>query len=614
MLPPEFVFEDPDAAPEAEVEPVAVADAADAAAEPDAERDADVAAEPERPTHVPHPDATEIPPVPRTAGRFIADALHAAGVRIAFTVPGESFLGLLDALGDAGIRVVATRHEGGAAFMAEAYGQLTGRPAAALATRAVGAANLAIGIHAARADSTPMFVMVGQVTRAHRGREAFQEIDLAGSIGRLGIHAVELDSPDRVASAMAEATRHALGGRPGPVLVSMPEDLLDETMPSTSEVSRVARVRLTDPEPDVVRLSLRRLAAAERPLILAGAGVLRSRSTADLVRLAEILEVPVVASWRRPDVFPNDHPLYLGMTGYGAPRVVRERVAQADELLVIGSRLNEPTSDSYAVPGPDQRWTQVDLEPRSARAGLRPPDLAIAADARTYLRVAARLLAGAVHDKDQLDRRRIATAAARASWEAATVVDAGSWDGPGVHPGRIVATLARVLPAEGIVTTDAGNFGGWLARGYRWRRPGTFLGSTSGAMGYALPAAIAAAIVHRERPVVGLAGDGGFAMTVAELETAVRERCRFVLLVFDNRRYGTIRMHQDARGSGVGVGTELGALDIAAVAEGFGARGVRIDDEAEFESLLREALAADRPTVMHLPLDRSWVSVDQPAV
>lgn len=563
----------------------------------------------------PAPAAPTTAAPPRTAGRFLADALHSAGVRIAFTVPGESFLGLLDALGPAGIRVVATRHEGGAAFMADAYGQLTGRPAAALATRAVGAANLAIGIHTARADSTPMFAILGQVPRSVRGREGFQEADLAGSVGRLASYAIEVDDPARLPGAMAEATRHALGGRPGPSLIAVPEDVLDEPMPAGAEVAHVVRSRPADPDPDVVRAAIRRLTGGRRPLILAGAGVLRARSTADLVRLAEIIEVPVVASWRRGDLFPNDHPLYLGMTGYGAPRVLRERLAAADELLVVGCRLNEPTSMDYRVPGEGQRWTHVDVEPRVARAGLRAPDLAIPADARTFLRVAARLLAGTVHDKDRLDARRIENAGDRALWEQATVVDAGSWDGPGVHPGRIVATLDRVLPPEAVVTTDAGNFASWLARGYRFRRPGTFLGPTSGAMGYALPAAIAASLVHHERPVVGLTGDGGFAMTVAELETAVREGCRIVLIVFDNRRYGTIRMHQAMRGTGVGVATELGPLDVARIAEGFGARGVRLEGDDGFEDALRTALAADGPTVIHLPLDRRWVSIDDhPAI
>jgi acetolactate synthase-1/2/3 large subunit len=592
--------------PEAEPEPVP-AEPEPVPAEPEP-----VPAEPEPVPAEPEPVPAELV-APRTAGRFLADALHAAGVRVAFTVPGESFLGLLDALGEAGIRVVATRHEGGAAFMAEAYGQLTGRPAACLATRAVGASNLAIGIHTARADSTPMFAIVGQVERRLRGREAFQEVDLVASIGRLAAHGVEIDDPARLPSALAEATRHALGGRPGPVLIAVPEDVLDAPMPIGAAVSHVVRSRPSDPDPDVVRHALRRLMAARRPVILAGSGVLRSRSTSDLIHLAEILEVPVIAGWRRGDVFPNDHPLYLGMAGYGAPAATTGRLAEADEILVVGSRLNEITTNAYRVPGDGQRWTHVDLEPRQARAGLAAPDLAIASDARTFLRMAARLLAGAVHDKACLDARRSANAADRAAWETGAAVDLGDWTGPGVHPGRIVATLAAVLPPEAILTTDAGNIAGWLARGYRWRRPGTFLGPTSGAMGYALPAAIAASLVHRERPVVAVAGDGGFTMTMAELETAVRERCRLILLVFDNRRYGTIWMHQDARGTGVGVGTELGHLDVAAIAEGFGARGVRVDETDGFEGALRAAIAADRPTVIHLPLDRAWVSVDHPA-
>ena len=531
---------------------------------------------------------------------------------MAFTVPGESFLGLLETLGDAGIRVVGTRHEGGAAFMAEAYGQLTGRPAACLATRAVGASNLAIGIHTARADSTPLFAIVGQVPRAVRGREAFQEADLAGSIGRLAAHAVEVDDVARLPAAMAEASRIALGGRPGPVVIALPEDILDEMMPEGASVARAGRSRPPEPDPDVVRSALRRLAAAERPLILAGAGVLRSRSSSDLVRLAEILEIPVVASWRRADVFPNDHPLYLGMAGLGAPATVRDRLSRADVLLVVGSRLNEITTYGYEVPAEGQSWIHVDLEPRSSTGSPPTPDQSVPSDARTFLRMAARLLAGAVHDRARLDDRRVANAADHAAWEAAAVVDQGEWDGPGVHPGRIVATLGRMLPPEAILTTDAGNFAGWLARGYRWHRPGTFLGPTSGAMGYGLPAGIAAALVHRDRPVVALAGDGGAAMTLSELETAVRERLRVVLLVFDNRRFGTIWMHQDQRATGRGVATDLGPIDFVAVAEAFGARGQRVDDDATFEEALRNALAADGPTVIHLTLDRRWVSVDRP--
>jgi acetolactate synthase-1/2/3 large subunit len=540
----------------------------------------------------------------------VADALRAAGVRYAFTVPGESFLGILDALGDAGIRVVAARHEGAAAFMAEAYGQLTGRPAACLVTRAVGAGNMAIGLHTARQDSTPMFAIVGQVERAVRGREAFQEVDQVDSFGRLAKWAAEPVSPAELEPAVHEAVRQALTGRPGPVLLSLAEDLLDEPMAPEARIE-TGRPPVGRPADDEVHAVLRLLTGAERPLILAGAGVLRARSSTDLTRLATLLEVPVVASWRRGDVISNDHPLYLGMTGLGAPDAVRERIESSDALLVLGSRLSEPTTFGYRIPAPGTRWAHVDVEPVRP-PGLPAADLTVTADARSFVRAAIdRLLNRAVLDASWVDRRRAANAADRAAWEAAASVDTGDWDGPGVHPGRTIAALRRILPDEAIVTSDAGNFAGWLNRGFRFRRPGTFLGPTSGAMGYGLPAAIAAALVHRDRPVVALVGDGGLAMTLGELETAVRERVRIIVLVFDNERFGTIRMWQDRRGTGQGVATDLGPIDFAAVARAFGARGVRVESDAEFEPALRQALVADRLTVIQLSLDRAWLSVDE---
>jgi acetolactate synthase-1/2/3 large subunit len=551
---------------------------------------------------------------PRTVGRLIADALRSAGVRYAFTVPGESFLGLLDALGDAGIRVVATRHEGAAAFMAEAHGQLTGRPAACLGTRAVGAANLAIGIHTARQDSTPMFALVGQVETAHRGHEAFQEIDQVATIGGLAKWAAEPRTVDDVAPAMAEAVRQALGGRPGPVLMSFPEDLLDQTVPAETRVdaSRAGPARPDDAE---IRAVIELLASADRPVILAGGGVLRARTSTELLRFAELLQVPVVAAWRRADVISNDHPLYLGMAGYGAPASVRERLVAADAMLVIGCRLNEPTSSEDAIPGEATRWAHVDLDPARAD-GLRLADLVVTADARSFLRAANdRLVGKAVLDAEHVRRRQAHNTADRADWEAASVVDsdAADWSGPGVHPGSVITTLRRVLPDDAIVTTDAGNFAGWAGRGFRFRKPGTFLGPTSGAMGYGVPAAIAASLVHRDRPVVALVGDGGMAMTMAELETATREHARIIVLVFDNERYGTIRMWQETRGTGEGVATELGSVDFAAIGRAMGARGVHVERDADVEPAIRQALVEERSTVIHLALDRAWVSVDRPA-
>jgi acetolactate synthase-1/2/3 large subunit len=286
----------------------------------------------------------------------------------------------------------------------------------------------------------------------------------------------------------------------------------------------------------------------------------------------------------------------------------------ADAILVLGSRLSEPTTFEYAVPAPGQPWMHVDLEPRVAAVGETPaPVRSIRADARAFLRGAVARLKDGVLAAEPLLARDRHNADDRAAWEAATIPAAGAWSGPGIDPGRIVADLRRLLPEDAIITTDAGAFAGWAARGFRFRRPGTFLGPTSGAMGYAYPAAIAASLVHRERRVVALVGDGGMGMTLAEVETAVREGAHVVALVFDNERYGMIRSHQERQGSRTTPGTDLGPLDFAAAARACGARGVRVESESAFEPALRTALAAAGPTVIQLVMDRRWASVDRPA-
>jgi acetolactate synthase-1/2/3 large subunit len=406
--------------------------------------------------------------------------------------------------------------------------------------------------------------------------------------------------------------RATVEGRPGPALLSLPEDVLELPLPDDT---RVPVVRSHPEVPDVadLRAVLHFLAAAERPVIVAGAGVLRARCSNDLVRFAELLHVPVIASWRRGDVIPNEHPLYLGMAGYGAPATVGDRLAGADAVLVIGSRLNQATTGEYRFPGLGQRWMHVDVEPRTGAVGFaEPPERAVRADARAFLRAANARLKEAVLTAEPVAARDRHNAEDRAAWEAAATVDEDPWDGPGVNPGRIIGDLRRLLPDDAIVTTDAGAFGGWAARGFRFRRPGTFLGPTSGAMGYGFPAALAAALVHRERRVVALVGDGGMGMTLAEVETAVRENAHVVALVFDNEQYGMIRDYQELAGSASRPATELGPLDFAAAARACGARGVRVETDAAFEGALRTALAAAGPTVIQLVMDRRWRNVDRP--
>ncbi|MGI8928310.1 MAG: thiamine pyrophosphate-binding protein [Candidatus Limnocylindrales bacterium] len=541
---------------------------------------------------------------------MIARTLADAGVRWAFTVPGESFLGVLDALPGAGIRVVATRHEGGASFMAEAIGQLTRRPAAVLGTRAVGAGNMAIGIHTARQNSTPIVALVGQVKREFLGREAFQEVDQVDSFGRLAKWTAEIDDPMAAQATLNFGVREMLSGRPGPVLFSLPEDVLDLPAPR----SRGSRAAGWTPEPPLrpdpatVSEIIDRLRQARRPAILAGYGVVAAEATDLLAEISKRLAVPVFSSWRRPTAFPNDHPNYLGMTGYGAPDSVLKRLSAADFLLVIGCRLNEITTFEYKVPGQRTRWAHVDLEPRHAHAGLGAPDLPVAADTADFLRAALEASSGRITFPKE---RRTALAKERAAYVAATTFDeAEEWHGPGIHPGRTIATLERVLPRDALLTTDAGNFGNWHARGFHFGREHGFLGPTSGAMGYGLPAAIAASLAQPERKVVAMCGDGGFAMTMSELETAVREGATPVILVFDNKRYGTIAMHQRNEGRAL-VATDLGPIDFATVARACGAQGGRVTRDAEFEPALRDALNAGRPAVIQLEMDPRWISPDK---
>ncbi|HEY8199626.1 MAG TPA: thiamine pyrophosphate-binding protein, partial [Candidatus Limnocylindrales bacterium] len=457
-----------------------------------------------------------------TGGRAVVETLAAAGLRHAFTVPGESFLGVLDALYDAPIRTIATRHEGGAGFMAEAYGQLTGRPAVVMATRAVGAANLAIALHTARQDSAPLVALIGQVPRAYRGREAFQEVDQVATFGALCKAAVEIDDPERLASETARMIELAHSGRPGPVLIALPEDVLDAQVSGPLVVEARAPER---PEPSMAEVAavLDALAGARAPVIVAGAGVRLSGAfdrpdapvserlgdddgpgaSALLTALAEATETPVMAAWRRPDVIGNDHRLYLGMTGYAAPAVVRERLLAADVIVAIGTRFSEPSSFWYAVPTVDQRIIHIDLEP--GLAGRPEPWLAVQADAGRFLALALeRCRAAGLRDPSEqaaIDARRAMNDASRAAFVAAIAApDAAARaalltpPARGSDPAAVIRSLRARLPEGTILTTDAGNFGGWAARYLPIPRHGRFLGPTSGAMGYALPAAIGAAL------------------------------------------------------------------------------------------------------------------------
>jgi acetolactate synthase-1/2/3 large subunit len=540
-------------------------------------------------------------PVPTSGGDAVLSSLLAAGVDHAFSVPGESFMGLLAAMHrDPRIRPISTRHEEGASFMAVGYGRITGRPAVAMGTRMVGGANLAIGIHTAYQDSVPMIAVIGQSPTAYRHREAFQEVELAQVFAPLAKAAIEVPTADRLAELTLKVARIAVSGRPGPVVLIVREELTHEAA-SFVEPNPVERTRPA-PDPELVARALALLRGAQRPVILAGGGVVAAGASDALVQVAEREHVPVTTAWRRPDAFPNDHPLYLGWAGLRSPTTVLDRLLEADVLLVVGSRLGEFTSYRYRIPAPSTKLVHVDIDAEGL-GGHRVADVACVADARLFMEALLALSRADPPRAERLAELRERVAADRAAWEQQTTPGRGRARAGFVDQQAVAAHLKRGLPQNAITVTDGGNFAGWPARFLRWNRPGSFLGPTSGAMGYGVPAAIGAKLARPDCPVVVFVGDGGFLMTGVELETAVREDIPIVVLVYDNMQYGTILMHQHHDFPDTAVGTRLGEVDVAGFGRSLGALGIAVRDDADFPAALAEALGSGRPSVVHLRVD-----------
>ena len=537
------------------------------------------------------------------AGVAAMHVLRDRGVRYAFGVPGESFLGLLDALYDTSdIQLVGTRHEGGAAFMADAVGKLTGMPAICMGTRGVGAANLAIGLHTAQQDSTPLLAFIGHVETPFRHREALQEVELASFLAPVTKWAVEAPTGERLPEIVAEAYRRSVTGRPGPVAVAVRGDILDE--PAPGEPIPVTATPATGVRPADAAAIVAALTNARHPLIIAGGGVLRANATEVLVALAEELVVPVMTVFRRHDIFPNDHPLYLGPLSFGAPPSVAARAREADVVFALGTRLSEVTTLGYTIPSPQATLIQADVSP-DVLGRTVPAAIALAADAGEVIAAlraipteppsAARIAANLA------DRQAYETGATPPDRPAATEL---------VDPAVVVTELRRQLPPEAILTCDAGNFWGWVARYFRFLQPRTLLAPTSGAMGYAVPAAVAGALVTGSRaPVVALAGDGGFLMTGSELAVAAQLGLRLTCVVFDNALYGTIRLHQEREYPGRVAGTELWSPDFVRYGEAFGGLGIRVTCNADVPDALRDALAHPGIAVVSVAVARETIAV-----
>lgn len=539
----------------------------------------------------------------RTGGRILVDNLLAQGADLAFCVPGESYLAVLDALYDVRerLRLIVCRQEGGAAYMAEAHGKLTGRPGVVFVTRGPGASNAAVGIHTAAQDSTPMIAFIGQIGADVADREAFQEIDYRRMFGSVVKWSAQIDRADRIPEYVARAYRVAMSGRPGPVVLALPEDMLA----SRAEIADAPRVDVApvQPSPAQVREVASLLGRARRPLVLLGGSGWSAAASADVVRFAEASQLPVACAFRNQDAFDNRHPNYAGDVGIGINPKLAARVKDADVLLVIGERLGEMVTGGYTLlDAPTPKQALIHVHPGADELGrVFQPALAIESAVAPFCAALAAM--------PRLDASAWAGSAARAHAEYE------QWQSPRSMPGeldlwRVVAALGDRLPEDAILANGAGNYVSWLARLYRYRRYRTQLAPYNGSMGYGVPAAVAAKAVHPDRVVVSWNGDGCFLMNGQELATAVQYRLAIVFIVIDNGMYGTIRMHQERQYPERVYGTALVNPDFAALARAYGAAGETVRRTDEFAPALERALAAKGPSLLHLVVDPQAVTMN----
>jgi len=531
-------------------------------------------------------------PVP-TAARALVDCLLQQGVSLAFSVAGESYLAVLDALYDVRdrLRLITCRHEANAANMAEATGKLTGRPGVCFVTRGPGATHASIAVHTAQQDATPMVLFIGQVSRQDLGRDAFQEIDFGAMFGSIAKWVVEVHDPSRMPELVSRAFAIALNGRPGPVVVSLPEDVLEEACPPSAG-RRIERIA-TPLETGVVAAIAERLADARRPLLWVGGSGWTPAGSEALRRFAEHWQLPVATGFRRKDLFPNNHPGYVGEFGFAAGSGALSSLRDADLVIALGASLCDVETGGYTRLDP-----RTSIE-RVVHIAMRPEDAGrvfpVSLRASASPDAAATALAALPPSSDI--RWLAWTRAARAAYERdlEPVSVTGS-----VNPGEIFRELRRQLPDDAIVTNGAGNYAAWLHRFFEHRRFRTQLAPQSGAMGYGVPAGIAAALLHPERRVVAVAGDGCFMMAASELVTAAAYQARVVFIVLNNSSFGTIRMHQETRYPGRTLATDLANPDFVALAAASGVPAARVTTTPEFGPALAAALAAPGPRLIEV--------------
>ncbi|MEW4457027.1 thiamine pyrophosphate-binding protein [Roseibium algicola] len=531
----------------------------------------------------------------KTGGELLVEALERHGAERVFCVPGESYLAVLDALYDASIPVTVCRQEGGAAMMADAWGKLTGKPGICMVTRGPGATNASAGVHVAAQDSTPMILFIGQIERGMREREAFQEIDYRQMFGGIAKWVAEIDHADRVPEFISRAYHVATSGRPGPVVLALPEDMLVEK----ADAPQPPAWTQVETHPGLTQMAdlQKRLWAAERPIAILGGSRWSEEAVAGFTRFAERFDLPVACSFRRQMLFDNLHPNYAGDVGIGINPKLLARVKSSDLILLVGGRLSEMPSQSYSlldIPSPTQQLVHVHPDAEELGRVYRPAQ-AIHASPTAFCKAAEGL--------QPPSELKGAGEAAKAhqdylEWSGARPQVPGNLQMAGV-----MEWLEANLPEDAVCTNGAGNYATWLHRFHRFRRYATQAAPTSGSMGYGLPAAVAAKLAFPEREVVCFAGDGCLQMTMQEFGTACQDGANIIVLVIDNGMYGTIRMHQERTYPGRPSATKLVNPDFAALARSYGAFGETVETTDAFGPAYERARAAGTPAILHLKLD-----------
>ena len=531
----------------------------------------------------------------RSGAEVLVDQLLVNGVKHAFCVPGESYLAVLDAFHDREIAVTVCRQEAGAAIMAEAQGKLTGRPGIVFVTRGPGATNGSHGIHIARQDSTPLIMFVGQVGRHMREREAFQELDYRAVFGTMAKWATEIDDPERIPEIISRAFYVATSGRPGPVVIALPEDMLTERV-TIDDAPAAEPVETWPGLTEMARLQ-KMIWAAERPIMLLGGSRWSAPACAAVARFAERFDLPVATTFRRSDRFDPLHASYAGDLSIGPNPTLLAGIKEADLVILVGGRLGEIPSQSYKlfdIPAPQTQLVHV--HPGVEELGrVYRPALAINASPTAF---AASLEALQPPNEISWGARTQALHAGYLAWTDKATPQPGP-----VNMGEIMVWLRDALPSDAIITNGAGNFATWVHRFYRLRSFGTQLAPTSGSMGYGVPAAIGAKRLAPERTVVCFSGDGDFLMNGQEFATAVQYELPVIFVVVDNGMYGTIRMHQEREYPGRVSGTALKNPDFAAYARAFGGFGATVEKTADFAAAFGEAQGSGKPAILHLKVD-----------